>query len=150
MSPTRTSLSGAIRLAADLSSLVNNSYSSDVHFVVGPDAATMYGHSIILKCRSKYFAAMFDDTNKWKEKANGVIHKPNASYAGFHALLNYLYTGNIVATNKRCLVDVIATAEEMNLDELSNGCQTQVMDVLNAVDMNVKDDNGDELQGKLS
>ena len=66
----------------------------------GPDAVPMYGHSIIFRCRSKYFAAMFNDDNQRKEKTKGVIHNPNISPAGFYALLYYIYTGSIVAVKR--------------------------------------------------
>lgn len=152
--------SGAIRLSADLAVLVNSSHGSDVRFLVGTDAVQMYGHSIILRCRSKYFATMFKDENEWKEKAKGIVHKPNVNPIVFHTLLYYIYTGGVVVADKACLLDLIVVAEEMELDELSTKCQNKVMVLLAqaiATGYHLKDGEeeedrdvvGGELQGNL-
>src|SRR4051794_937616 len=105
--PSSTRVFGDMKLSQDLSKLVNSRKGSDIRFLVGPgpmpDAKTcddsqpvcMYGHSVILRCRSRYFDVMFEDDKQWKEKSSGVIHKPNVSPIVFQALLYYIYTGGV-------------------------------------------------------
>jgi hypothetical protein len=144
---SRAYASGAVKLSEDFAKLVNNPDGSDVRFLVGgygpatdsnsslkthgpTEPVTMYGHSLILRYRSKYFDTMLG--SDWVEKSDGVIHKPNISHVTFHAVLHYIYTGNI-KVDDLALLDLIVAAEEMELQELSEGCQAKVVEVLNQV-----------------
>jgi hypothetical protein len=151
-----TYASGAVKLSKDLAKLVNNPDGSDIRFLVGgskpaidsnsnlkthgptdSEPVTMYGHSLILRYRSKYFDMML--SNDWLENSDGVICKPNFSHITFHAVLYYIYTGN-VGIDDLALLDLIAAAEEMELQELSERCQAKVVEVLNQVVSDEEDD----------
>src|SRR5437870_4172903 len=116
-----SSVSGTSKLAQDLANFVNNPVSSDVKFLVGragdTPPVTIYGHSVILRARCKYFDTMFGN-----KELNSTIEKPNISPAAFRAVLEYLYTGDFHAT-KNLLLELISAAEEMELQELSSECQ---------------------------
>jgi hypothetical protein len=148
--------SGAVKLSKDLAKLVNNPDGSDIRFLVGgskpaidsnsnlkthgptdSEPVTMYGHSLILRYRSKYFDMML--SNDWMENSDGVICKPNFSHITFHAVLHYLYTG-IIGVDDLALLDLIAAAEEMELQELSERCQAKVVEMLNQVISDEEDD----------
>jgi hypothetical protein len=153
-----TYASGALKLSEDLAKLVNNPDGSDLRFLVGgskpaidsnsnlkthgpTEPVTMYGHSLILRYRSKYFDTML--SNDWMEKSDGVVCKPNISHITFHAVLHYIYTGN-VKVDDLALLDLnhlITAAEEMELQELSEVCQAKVIEVLNQV---ISDEDDDE------
>jgi hypothetical protein len=151
-----TYASGAVKLSKDLAKLVNNPDGSDIRFLVGgskpaidpnnsnlkahrpTEPVTMYGHSLLLRYRSTYFDTMLG--NNWLENSDGVICKPNISHITFHAVLHYIYTGNI-KVDDLALLDLIAAAEEMELQELSESCQAKVVEVLNQV---VSDEDEDE------
>src|SRR5205814_1403191 len=96
MIPTPTVIAANLKLSRDFGTLVNNRAGSDVQFVIGGgdkanlkdsadtaaatdshEVVTMYGHSIILRCRSKYFATIFDDDKEWIETSSRVFRKPN-------------------------------------------------------------------------
>src|SRR3984885_2684140 len=146
---------GAIKLSEDFATLVNNPDGSDIRFMVGgakptndsnsnlkthgpTEPVAMYGHSLVLRYRSKYFDTML--SNDWMENSDGVICKPNISHITFHAVLHYIYTGN-VKVDDLALLDVIAFAEEIELQELSERCQAKVVEVLNQA---ISDEDDDE------
>src|SRR4051812_14328833 len=124
------SMSGVLRLSYDFAKLVNNSEGSDVKFLVGKSKVLLYGHSIILRTRSRYFSNLLSDGKKWKEKSDGVILKPNVSPAVFTAILHYLYTGRQETISAAFLVDVIVASEEMQLGKLSVECQKEAVGLL--------------------
>ena len=63
---------------------------------------------------------MFDGDKEWRERSSGVVHKLNISPAVFRDVLTYIYTGKTCAGNAGRLLEFIAAAEEMELDELSS------------------------------
>src|SRR4051812_47756464 len=107
MSVANTSPNTVLKLAHDLSTLVNNPFASDVCFLVGggdteadstnedPTISTFHAHSLILRLRSKYFATMLKENAEWKKTSKCKIRQPNVSAVIFGIVLKYLYTGDI-------------------------------------------------------
>src|SRR4051812_42709251 len=98
-------LNSFIKLSQDLSTLVNNPFASDVHFLVGGGgetvtestdedptsgsmAATFHAHSLLLRLRSKHFADMLNENAEWKS-SKSKIRIPNVSAVVFGVLLKY-------------------------------------------------------------
>src|SRR3954466_11014450 len=99
------SMSGMARLSYDLAKLINDSEGSDVKFLVGESEVLFYGHSNILRARSRYFSNFLSNDKEWKEKSEGIIRKPNVPPAVFTTILHYLYTGRIDTIDITHIID---------------------------------------------
>src|SRR4051794_10744492 len=86
-------------------------------------AATSNSSSANLRFSSSFLS----NDREWKEKSEGIIRKPNVSPAVFTTILHYLYTGRKDTIDITHIIDVIAAAEEMELDKLSIECQREII-----------------------
>ena len=77
-----------VSLSGDLLSILNQSGTEDVEFLVG--GKTVGSHKAILTARSDYFAAMF--SSSWREASQkSSISVPDVSYELFVAVLKFIY-----------------------------------------------------------
>ncbi|XP_035701808.1 RCC1 and BTB domain-containing protein 1 [Folsomia candida] len=68
-----------------------NSDDTDVTFSI--QGRKIKAHRVILKCRSIYFAKMFD--NEWKESRDSYIDIPDVKFCVFEAFLYYIYHARV-------------------------------------------------------
>ena len=81
----------AVSLSSDLLSILIQSGTGDVEFLVG--GKTVGSHKAILAARSDYFAAMF--SSSWREASQkSSISIPDVSYELFVAVLKFIYGAN--------------------------------------------------------
>ncbi|PKK68166.1 hypothetical protein RhiirC2_851651 [Rhizophagus irregularis] len=87
-----------------------------------PNFKEFHAHSIILRCRSKYFDIIFSDKNIERKDGKYLIKKPNISPQAFNTILSYLYTGQFNITNKTGieLLDFMIISDRMMLKNLTN------------------------------
>ncbi|RHZ89923.1 hypothetical protein Glove_9g175 [Diversispora epigaea] len=82
-------------------------------------------HSNVLKCRSPYFDKELDTITP-NEKNIKIIIKPNISAQIFDIILRYIYSGivNLENVEARIIFDLMLTANEFKLEELSKKLET--------------------------
>jgi N-acetylneuraminic acid mutarotase len=101
-------------LLMNMKRLLNNSESfSDVTFIV--EGRPLYAHRNILSVQCDHFHAMFGVRER-EEKVEIII--PNSSYAAFHLMLEFLYTGSIVDLDVGVSIDLLGLADQYTLQGL--------------------------------
>ncbi|XP_053678017.1 uncharacterized protein LOC128728419 [Anopheles nili] len=95
--------------------LVNNQFSSDVTFLVGPEKKRIYAHKIFLTLASEYFYVMFHGNFVEAKKDEVVLEDVDPDV--FLVILRYIYSRNVEITldNARNIFDY---AQKYMLPEL--------------------------------
>lgn len=106
-------------LSREFSQLVNNSFFSDVTFIIGPNETKIFGHKLILSSRCIYFKKLFE--SGMRECKEGLIYRPNDNVDVFLLVLKYIYTGTIVLNNENVL-HVLALSDEFMIPTLKSFC----------------------------
>jgi len=111
-------------LADDLRKLVNNPKLSDVKFIFPlEENQELYSHKNILSSRCEIFRAMF--RSGMKESREGNIIIKNLKKSTFLSLLDYLYTGQLLATAEN-IIELLQAADLYVLEHLKALCERKL------------------------
>eukprot|EP01120_Amphizonella_sp_Union-15-10_P007828 TRINITY_DN2691_c0_g1_i4.p1 TRINITY_DN2691_c0_g1~~TRINITY_DN2691_c0_g1_i4.p1 ORF type:complete len:458 (-),score=91.86 TRINITY_DN2691_c0_g1_i4:95-1468(-) len=108
-------------LLGDLENLVGNENFSDLAFLV--DGQKVFAHKFILQMRSEHFRAMF--ASGMRESQAEEIEIKECSKEIFLDLLKFIYTDNILLTEKNC-VPLLELSNYYKLDRLKAMCEYQL------------------------
>ncbi|KAJ8906235.1 hypothetical protein NDN08_002729 [Rhodosorus marinus] len=109
-------------LTADFEKLLvgaNSDVLSDV-VLEGEDGTSIEAHSLLLRSRSEYLnVALGGNWREWNVNATvpGLMSKPVASTSALHAVVRYIYTGEVGFSDKN-VYEILNLAREMLLDDL--------------------------------
>lgn len=116
----------------------NDEEFADVVFLV--QGHRVYGHKMVLSIVSDCFRAMF--TTGFRESAACEIEIPDCSYAGFLAVMEYIYTAKLPScilesSDERDghllrVVEMLELADRFFLDHLKQICETLLQPSVNA------------------
>lgn len=116
---------------------MNDPEFSDVTFIV--EGKQVYGHRLVLATVSDCFCAMF--TAGFKESTQRgccEIEIPNCSYSIFLAMMEYIYTGNLIPIDVTApngidrAVELLSLADLFILDHLKQECEQLLQPVVNS------------------
>ena len=96
-----------------LASLYNDKTTSDVTFIVGPNATEFYGHTLIIGVVSEVLKAQF--SGDWKD--NRTVKLEDVEEDAFRALMIYIYTDKVRIQGKY-LLDVLELAHRYMISGL--------------------------------
>ncbi|KAK3587861.1 hypothetical protein CHS0354_019732 [Potamilus streckersoni] len=122
-----------ITLLEGLRSLYRDGTLTDVVLVSGDSKISC--HRVVLAASSPYFRAMF--TIPVKESIGGEVEIHDVAPQTLHAIVNYLYTGEITLTNEN-VQDIIMVATMWELPSIVNMCgehMSQELCLSNCVDV---------------
>ncbi|KAH7702612.1 BTB/POZ domain-containing protein 6 [Aphelenchoides avenae] len=104
-----------------IGSLLNDTTTADVTFVVGEEQVQMPAHSVVMSTASDPFKAMFfGGFNRER-----VVYIPDASPDAFRELLRFIYTDEAVLTDDN-LASVLSLADKYLVKELFDRCLQHV------------------------
>ncbi|KAL7693107.1 putative regulator of chromosome condensation 1/beta-lactamase-inhibitor protein II [Plasmopara halstedii] len=118
-------------LSGDLRKLLNNSTRSDVTFVV--EGRPLFAHSCILGARCEPLEKMLD--GRMKECLQSEIAIPEYSYGAFAALVEFLYTDQVVAlasfdVRADFVLELLALADQYLVISLRRACENTLLQIL--------------------
>ncbi|CAG8521841.1 12604_t:CDS:2 [Ambispora gerdemannii] len=110
-------------LSSDFSNFLENADDYNVIIKVGTaienlDAKMFEAHSAILRARCSYFCAALSSNWAKKEHDKFILTLPNTLPDIFELILKYLYSGSITITENTNMLGLLATADELVLEEL--------------------------------
>jgi len=105
----------------ELSSIVNDTYSSDIGFEL-EDKLMTHAHKMLIASRSEYFKTIFE--SGFKEHSAQVIAIEMVEQNIFNAVLQYLYTGDDAVAQSDRIVDILIAADRFLLDDLKQICES--------------------------
>ena len=106
----------------------NNEEFHDVIFLV--EGQRVFGHKMILSSVSDCFRAMF--TAGFREASDMEIEIPDCSHAGFLAVMEYIYTGNVSIQGDQLVIEVLELADRFFLNHLKQMCEDMLQKIVNA------------------
>lgn len=88
---------------------------SDIMFTIGE--VQIPAHKAILVSKSEYFATMVK--NEWKESTNNTVKIEHVNVEAFKSVLEYIYTGEMKASNEQVALEVFALSKQYLLNDLN-------------------------------
>ncbi|KAG6597866.1 putative RCC1 and BTB domain-containing protein [Phytophthora cinnamomi] len=122
---------GSGTLSGDLRKMLNNSTRSDVTFVV--EGRPLFAHSCILVARCEPLEKMLD--GRMKDGLQPEIVIPEYSYDVFAALMEFLYTDQVIALSQSDLfadfvLELHALADQYLVTRLRSTCENALLQIL--------------------
>eukprot|EP00944_MAST-04C_sp_MAST-4C-sp1_P006421 g6421.t1 len=105
-------------MSFDIGQLWHDKDSTDVIFEVGPQQVEVRAHKIILKARSRYFAALLAGGFAESDKNTKRIVMPSISPEAFSKVLEWLYTDTVTEVHSDIAVEVLQAGSRYCLDGL--------------------------------
>ena len=105
-------------MSFDIGQLWHDEDSTDVIFEVGPQQVEVRAHKIILKARSRYFAALLAGGFAESDKNTKRIVMPSISPEAFSKVLEWLYTDTVTEVHSDIAVEVLQAGSRYCLDGL--------------------------------
>ena len=102
----------------DIGQLWHDKESTDVIFEVGPQQVEVRAHKIILKARSRYFAALLAGGFAESDKNTKRVVMPSISPEAFSKVLEWLYTDTVTEVHPDIAVEVLQASSRYCLDGL--------------------------------
>jgi GTPase-activator protein for Ras-like GTPase/BTB/POZ domain/Domain found in Dishevelled, Egl-10, and Pleckstrin (DEP)/Galactose oxidase, central domain/Kelch motif len=109
------------RVVSDYAQLVNNQRFSDVVFRIGSasDMRTFYAHRVVLFARAPELLELL--TSNVKRERRFDVSKVSPSQ--FEAILRFIYTGDLVLSDKESLTTLVEFARGISLPTLVEACE---------------------------
>ncbi|XP_053678018.1 BTB/POZ domain-containing protein 3-like [Anopheles nili] len=115
--------------------LVNNQFSSDVTFLVGPEKKRIYGHKMFLTVASQYFYLMFYGSLNNPDNNEYIVEGVEPDV--FEEVLRYMYSKTVALTldnvrnifdfSKKCqLTELLQTIEKFLRNEINRATTLRI------------------------
>jgi len=124
--PDASATPPASTLSADLRKMLNNEARSDVTFIV--EGKPLYAHRAVIMARCEPFEAMLD--GPMREANQREIHLKDQQYHVIHALLEFLYTDEVLGLDESVdldfALDILAVADQFLVERLKSLCEIAI------------------------
>ncbi|XP_004697558.1 zinc finger and BTB domain-containing protein 10 isoform X2 [Echinops telfairi] len=87
-------------------------------------------HKNILVAGSRFFKTLYCFSNKESPNQNNTTHLDIAAVQGFSAILDFLYSGNLVLSSQTA-IEVMTVASYLQMSEVVQTCRNFIKDALN-------------------